>query len=295
MLLDNGTPQQLRNGQRNLANNATTDGIIAIDDASRSLLSRVIQRRTVYDAIIEAARRYSALTFLYRTSVLRSQSSDGIARHGEYNRVFAQYIHDHSRADNLLFIQKPREDENLEYICDVIFYDPYNHQSRFSLITPAHHNTERFQFLHMTGTISDLTLSVHNIGLAREEYLANQSLLVSRNLQTTLFPDVAIARNESVDGSVRFIIVTELRGLNREHLSVWACLPDGQFDAYEGNITLSAKYLIYEETIGDSNVAPVQVDNGSLDDNDFDVTPRERNDDALDANGRNAASSGTDG
>ncbi len=129
-----------------------------------------------------------------------------------------------------------------------MFVTKFKGQTRFD----AHLENKKYLLLHMTGKIDEQnkTLEVYNIGIARREYLENQSSRVVRSTSPDLFNQEPDDFNLIIDDDnpTRVIIVTQISRF-KDKIVVWACIPTSTFNSETGIIQLAELEKICEKPI----------------------------------------------
>src|SRR5689334_11539537 len=92
------------------------------------ILSQFLNHAGMMQAIEAAAQDYCATTYQHRTSSLNYLTSDGMARHGQFNRTLADFLSRFGAEGKIRFM--PKRQEGLDYIGDLVFYEPYKGQAR---------------------------------------------------------------------------------------------------------------------------------------------------------------------
>jgi hypothetical protein len=215
---------------------------------SPSLLAPLTSRAIFREAVEYGATRYAETKYQHQSNILTYQPGDGMVCHGWFNRGFAEKFARSARraSKRIQFVVKKKSD--VHYIGDVVLVNKYKGQTRFD----AYLENRKYQLLHMTGTVDEFnkTLEVYNIGIARTEYLKNQSSRVVRPASPDLFNqnpnDLEMVIDD--DNATRIIIVTQISRF-RDKITVWACTPTSIYDADSGIIQLAEVEKICERPI----------------------------------------------
>ncbi len=209
-----------------------------------SLLDPLASNVTLVEAIRFGATRFADTIYTHRISAMPQQSGDGIARHGEFNRAFADTLKRAKKKANLEFFPKKKPD--MVFLGDVVIYDPFKGQVRFDAALKG----RRYKLLHMKGIVNEdgMTLEIYKMGAARKEYCKGQSARVVKPSQAHLFDPEPDTFQMVVDDEepTRVLIVTQVTGPQKGVLEVWLALPTVDFDADAGTIDVAELCKLFE-------------------------------------------------
>lgn len=249
---------------------------------SELILPGFLQHELMLDALRAASHEFCANHYESRISALSHLPGDGIARHTHFTRSFANHVQHYGLENKISFYDHRKKLEGLDNIGDLVVYEPYKGQVRFSAVI----DSVKYLLLHATGTINDNLMEVSGMGVARQEFFENQNKTIPKQPGWSLWerhqPEDLVADERAY----RLLLVTEFRGPERNEFRLWVCVPDGNYDAKEGLLSLAEKHCILKDQVRNVAAAKSRPSAPSINTDaeqpspfDFPVTPKEGEED----------------